>query len=148
MWKKPNSVAELIETVKQYFPDLEIFSRAFGITASVKQKKSGVNFSYRETLESALKMGEDCLQFMGIRAFQARRSAAAFKQHDAYMVEEVSKYMDDEKTMFSKAKEIRTMLEQQLRDDNKNFHKSDDVAWDTTQLRQAVNQNKFEKNKE
>ncbi|MEZ0387153.1 MAG: monovalent cation:proton antiporter-2 (CPA2) family protein, partial [Verrucomicrobium sp.] len=65
---------EIIDTVKQHFPNLKILARASGRLAAYEMVRRGVEYIYRETLGSSLDMAAQTLRLLGFPAHEALRA--------------------------------------------------------------------------
>ncbi|MDH5197233.1 MAG: monovalent cation:proton antiporter-2 (CPA2) family protein, partial [Gemmatimonadota bacterium] len=73
---------KLVETARKHFPHLTILARAFDRPDAFDLMEAGVQRVYRDTLDTALRVGVDALRLLGHRAHQATRAAARFRRHD------------------------------------------------------------------
>jgi voltage-gated potassium channel Kch len=78
----------LVEEVKKHFPHLTILARASGRNQAFDFLDHGVDHVYRELFDSSLRMGTTALQLLGMRAYQAHRTARSFRRHDEQAVRE------------------------------------------------------------
>jgi monovalent cation:proton antiporter-2 (CPA2) family protein len=84
----------IAEYVKQHYPHVKIIARAKGRTEAFPLAKLGVDV-IRETLGSALMVGELTLEALGDTAYRARKLVHLFKQHDAAFFNEQLPHVGD-----------------------------------------------------
>ncbi|QEK53154.1 potassium transporter [Pedobacter aquae] len=134
----PQQCLEMVAMVKKNFPHLKILSRAYDRNDSFDLMESGVDFIYRETLDSSLRLGADALQMIGFRAYQTHRAARTFLKHDERVLADLIKHRHDSKSYISVAKEKITELEELiLRDIKDEGILERDSGWDSDKLRTA-----------
>ena len=121
---------EICELVQREFPHLKILARANSRQHAYELMRHGVEHVYRETTGTALELGEDALRVLGFRANQAHRAARIFKGYDDASARELVKFLDDEQTYVSVARQHVANLETVLRDDRRRFASRDDSAWE------------------
>lgn len=132
----PQQCLEMVAMVKKNFPHLKILSRAYDRNDSFDLMESGVDYIYRETLDSSLRLGADALQMIGFRAYQTHRAARTFLKHDERVLADLIKHRHDTKSYISVAKEKITELEELiLRDIKDEGILERDSGWDSEKLR-------------
>ncbi|KHJ39477.1 glutathione-regulated potassium-efflux system protein KefC [Pedobacter glucosidilyticus] len=132
----PQQCLEMVAMVKKNFPHLKILSRAYDRNDSFDLMESGVDYIYRETLDSSLRLGADALQMIGFRAYQTHRAARTFLKHDERVLADLIKHRHDSKSYISVAKEKITELEELiLRDMKDEGILERDSGWDSDKLR-------------
>ena len=75
----PDSAAELLRRVRREYPHMVILARALNTVDERRLLKEGVDRAYRETLETALLMGEDVLELVGMSPLDAQAFAERFR---------------------------------------------------------------------
>ncbi|MEZ5449421.1 MAG: NAD-binding protein [Thiolinea sp.] len=95
-----DSVDRIIETAQRHFPHLKIYTRAYDVLHYHRLKNRKVDHIERELFHSSLKMGEQCLQGLGMRAYQARRAAVEFARHDERVTAKIGEHIDDSNRIF------------------------------------------------
>ncbi|MGB9633430.1 MAG: monovalent cation:proton antiporter-2 (CPA2) family protein, partial [Chloroflexaceae bacterium] len=78
----PERTLEVAHTAKKHFPQLGIMARAFDWSDALELRAAGVEHVYRESLDTAARMGADALRLAGFRAHRAYRAAQTFVRHD------------------------------------------------------------------
>jgi monovalent cation:proton antiporter-2 (CPA2) family protein len=102
----------IVETVQQHFPKLQILARAAGRDHAYRLLHHGVDHIFRETLGSSLDLSIAALRTLGFRAYEAQRSAKAFRDYDEQTVRELAQYSEDESQLIAQAKQrIRSLDE-------------------------------------
>ncbi len=132
---EPEKNLELIETAKKHFPHLEILARADDRPDAYSMMDAGVEHVYRETLDSALRLGADALCLLGFRSYQATRSARKFRCHDDDALRELAALRHDQKRYLSKARERIRLLEEILLAEHRDAGEERDAGWDVESLR-------------
>ena len=88
----------IIATAKKHFPNLKIVARAVDRRHAyqiIQQKIAGFR---RETFDSALKLGVDALQILGVDAREAQHVADVFAKHDEEMLHKLAEVWGDEQS--------------------------------------------------
>jgi voltage-gated potassium channel Kch len=73
---------EIARTAREHFPHLRILARAEDRPVTFDLLEPGIEDVYRDTLDTALRVGVDALRTVGVRAHRAHRSAQAFRRYD------------------------------------------------------------------
>ncbi|BDA79337.1 potassium transporter [Leptospira kobayashii] len=108
---------DLIRTAKKHFPHLEILARAGDREEAYILKELGAHRIYRETRETAIRLGVDAMRLLGYRAYQAEVSAQTFMKHDEDTFHELFEHRSDRKTYISLAKQRNAELERLMKVD-------------------------------
>jgi voltage-gated potassium channel Kch len=124
-------------TAREHFPALRILVRAAGRPAAFDLIEAGVTDVYRDTLDTALRVGVDALRSVGVRAHRAHRSAQAFRRHDEQQLRALAAEGRQELGAYlSRVRAAIRDLEESLR---REFADGDsrvaDAAWDVESLR-------------
>ena len=130
----PEKTLDIIETAKKHFPGLQIVVRSNSWQDSYDLLDAGINDIYRETLDSALRLGADVLCKMGARKFQAHRAAKTFRKHDERYLRELAEMRYDKKRLISGARQRIEDLEKLMLNQMENLGKDKDLGWDATSL--------------
>ncbi|MBC8045995.1 MAG: cation:proton antiporter [Fimbriimonadaceae bacterium] len=139
----PEKCLELITTVKKHFPNLQIMVRAYDRADTFKMMDEGLLYIYRETLDSALRMGVDSLKLLGHRAYRVERMARTFRKHDEMNLKKLAAVRYDQKEFISTARQSISELEQFLLADLKEVNLDKDEGWDVESLREEVQNMRF-----
>ncbi|MEL6187105.1 MAG: cation:proton antiporter, partial [Myxococcota bacterium] len=86
----PAKTVELVHTAKKHFPNLKIMARARSRTDAYELLQAGIDHVYRETFDSALRMGTEALSVLGLRAHRAHRAAQRFRRRDEALMRELA----------------------------------------------------------
>jgi monovalent cation:proton antiporter-2 (CPA2) family protein len=130
----PDKRLQMIETIKKYFPDLQMLVRSRNRYDAYEQMNAGMLHIYRETIDTALRMGVDALKMMGHRAYTAQRSAQTFFKYDEQKLKDLAKLHTDEAAYISQAKEYIEELERIISTDGQQLHLTKDAGWDEESL--------------
>lgn len=121
---------EIVTQIQKHFPHLTILARARNRMHQYALMEAGVKHIFRETVDSALEIGEKALELLGLSKLQARRAARKFKQHDRRMLEKLFPYWRDESQHIAKTRIYREQLLQALREDRRDRDLHLDHHWD------------------
>jgi len=131
----PDKVLEIVALARTHFPHLTILARAFGRTEAYDLLDAGVELVYRETFESAVRLGADVLREVGFHAHDAHRRALAFRRLDERFLREMREHRHDEAAYVHEAKRRLEALEALLQADREAPTPELDAAWDSEPLR-------------
>ncbi len=126
---------ELARSIRKHFPQLTILARAAGRLAAYELIESGVTHVYRESIDSAMRLGVDALRLLGRRGHAAWRAAQHFRRRDEENMRRLAAVFRDRATHLSLAREAIADLEASMRADGVSGAASDDTAWDAESLR-------------
>jgi len=124
---------EIIAQLQKHFPNLTILARARNRMHQYALMEAGVKYIFRETVDSALAIGEKALILLGLSPLQARRAARKFKQHDERMLEALFPYWRDETQHIAQARIYREQLLQALQQDRRDKDLHLDHYWEDAQ---------------
>jgi CPA2 family monovalent cation:H+ antiporter-2 len=131
----PETNLELVETVKKNFPHLQLIIRAKNRFDAYELLDLDVKHIYRESLDTAVRMGVDILKMLGHRTYSAYRSGQNFIKYDeAAMVKLAGERHDKKQYILS----VRQQIEEQeelLTQDQTFDPTSTDHAWDSEHMR-------------
>ena len=119
----------MIETVKKHFPNLRMLVRASHRFDAYDQMNAGMLHVYRETLDTALRVGVDTLKFLGFRVYNAKRAARMFLKNDEFNLKKLAS-IRDRNLYIHTAKELIEELEQTMQEDLRNAGVLDEAGWD------------------
>jgi voltage-gated potassium channel Kch len=126
----------LARRIRHLFPHVQILARASGRLAAYELLEAGVTHVYRESLDTAMRMGSEALRLVGRRAHSSWRLAQAFRRRDEENTRRLATVFRDRQAHFSQAREAIRELEASLRSDAEGVVTADDAAWDAESLRQ------------
>jgi voltage-gated potassium channel Kch len=135
----PEVSATIAHTVRQHFPNLPILGRARNRAHYYQLRRAGVKKIFRETLASALEMGEATLHELGIRAHTAHRMAQAWRKHDERALEELGKlWGGDQGVYFAQARRMVEEAERLIGLEAPTVFQEVEAEWDNESLREEV----------
>lgn len=139
---EPEKTRAIIETANKHFPKLRIFTRTIGWNDSYEVLDMGIKNVYRETLDSALRLGADALCFLGHRRFQTHRALKSFRRNDDRYLQELSEMRHDNKQYILGARRRIEDLEELLKTELNRVGKDKDLGWDASSLIEEYGDNK------
>ena len=129
-------VLEIVHTAEKHFPHLQILARARGRTEAYDLHEAGVGHVYRETFDTAVRVGADALRMLGVPGHRAHRAALTFRKHDDRSVVEMGKVRNDQQMLVRTARERLAEVEAILRLDRDERAPEDaEPAWDASARR-------------
>lgn len=140
-----DKILEIAETSKKHFPNLKIIARSIGWLNAYDLLDAGINDIFRETFDSALRMGVESLTVLGFRKNQTHRAAKTFRKHDERYLRELAKMRDNQKEYINAAKQRIIDLEKLMITEIDNIGKDKDMGWDATSLRAEFSSKKKNK---
>lgn len=75
----PEGSAELIKRVRREFPQMKLLTRAVDRAAEAQLQQLGADRAYSDTFETALLIGEDVLELVGVSPLDAQAMAERFR---------------------------------------------------------------------
>jgi Trk K+ transport system NAD-binding subunit len=130
---------EMIDTIKKHFPNLRMLVRSTNRYDAYDQMNAGMLHVYRETIDTALRVGVDTMRFLGYRSYSAQRAARAFFKLDEANLKKLASIQDKEEYILSARfhiEEMERMLQQDIMVAN-----SVDNGWDEESLIADANKN-------
>lgn len=118
----------VLELCRHEFPHLQIFARCRNRQDAYPFVHAGVP-AYRETFDTALRMGRDVLKSLGVPAFEAEKASYQFRIHDESTVIQMAKHVDDEKQLVQLSYQAREDLSRLIREDQKRFSDPEPDGW-------------------
>ena len=105
----------IVEMAQRHFPHLQIVARAYDVRHYYDLRKLGVTIAERELFEGSLRLGRECLQLMGIDAYEAREFADSFRDKN-YELLNINENLnrDNTKEFAAIVRKNREELERQL----------------------------------
>ena len=123
---------EMVETIKKHFPELRMLVRATNRYDAYDHMNAGMLHIYRETIDTALRVGVDAMRFLGYRAYTAQRAARTFLRLDEANLKKLSAIRDPDEYIIT-VKERIEELERVLQNDFLQMQVIDD-GWDEESL--------------
>jgi monovalent cation:proton antiporter-2 (CPA2) family protein len=124
---------EMIETVKKHFPHLHLYVRASNRFDAYDQMNAGMLHVYRETVDTALRLGKDVLQLLGHRAYKVHRMANKFLDYDEKVLKELAAIRDQDEYIIAVKGHIEE-LERVLKTDASRDIREVGGGWDEESL--------------
>lgn len=134
----PEAAPRLVETVHKHFPHLKLHVRSRNRVDAYALMDQGVLHIHRETLDTAIRMGVDVLQDLGVRHYTAHRAGQSFRQYDEAALRELASKRGDRKDYISIVRQKIAEQEELLRKDLHHDPTHADHAWDSEEMRDAV----------
>jgi CPA2 family monovalent cation:H+ antiporter-2/glutathione-regulated potassium-efflux system ancillary protein KefC/glutathione-regulated potassium-efflux system protein KefB len=140
----PEEIYQIVTNVQKHFPNLRIMTRTKGWRDSYEMIDLGVEHIYRETFDTALRMGVEALSLLGFRKHQVHRASVKFRKHDEETVRDFAKMRKEKKDYVQKVKLHFERLESVMLEEMENSHKNKDLDWDNSSLIQDYKERKPE----
>lgn len=126
-------------TVRKHFPNLTIYARSFEWRDSYDLYASGVDYVYREALDSSLRLGADVMRSLGFRAYHAERATQKFLRHDQESLAYLATLSGEKESVYiSAARQRIESLEQMLAADLRGDDLDRDAGWEPEALRDEM----------
>jgi CPA2 family monovalent cation:H+ antiporter-2 len=123
---------DLIEKAKKLFPNLTIMARAENRFDAYDLMDKGVTDIYRETLDTSVRLGIDCLVKLGHRQHSAYRAGQNFIRYDEAALQKLAQHRHDQgRYIFNATEQIR-LQEELLANDRAANPSLHDHAWDSS----------------
>lgn len=98
----------------------------------------GVPHIYRESIDTALRLGADVLHELGVRAHTAHRAALRFRSYDEAALKELAARRGDKQEYLSGVRAAIAEQEELLRKDIGLDLDDHDHAWDSQEMRDGI----------
>ncbi len=125
---------KIAEMVREHYPNVRILAKAIDRGHAYDFLRMGIHDVVRETYSSSLDLGKTALRHLGFRAYQARRCALIFRQHDESMMRDLHHLWDDQKNYIIESQQSRKDLERILANDQEKADVDEEKAWDTSAM--------------
>jgi CPA2 family monovalent cation:H+ antiporter-2/glutathione-regulated potassium-efflux system ancillary protein KefC len=121
---------KLVELTRKHYPNLKIAVNAYDHTAVYELMDLGVSHIRRTTFGSALSLGQDALQLLGVDPYEAYRLMRIFRKKDEKSMPTLyEKYLEDEDSYISMYQQHMTELEALMAFDMEADAEELDKAW-------------------
>ena len=127
---------EIIDTTKKYFPNLKIMARSISWDDHYEMVEKQIHGSYREFVDTSLRMAADALILIGYRSFQVHRALKKFRKHDEFFIRQLAHSSHEHTAYIKHSKQIIEDLEKMILDDIENEAKDKELGWDSFSRRQ------------
>ena len=136
----PERTLDLVRAVRRQWPQLAIMARAFDWDDAHELLAAGVPHVYRESLDTAVRLGVDALHLLGFRAHAAHRAGQRFVRHDEETLRELTTLRrgDDQRAYVGEVRRRIERLEAMLRADMAERDLDADGGWDPESLREEA----------
>jgi voltage-gated potassium channel Kch len=135
----PERTLELVHTAKTHFPHLTIMARAFEWDDAHDLIEAGVTHVYRESLDTAVRVGTEAMHMLGARAYTAQRAGHKFLRHDEEALRELTaRRKADRASYLSAIRQSIEQLEQIMLADRAEPDLNRDDGWDPETLREEM----------
>ncbi len=131
---------EMIETIKKHFPNLRMLVRSQHRFDSYDLMNAGMLHVYRETFDTAMRVGVDAMKFLGHRQYSAQRAARMFAKLDEATLKKLAAIRDWDEYVIA-ARENIEELERVLQADSRQIGEYTDTGWDEESLIVDANKN-------
>ena len=122
---------QLVETVKQEFPNLTMLVRAKDREHAYKLINLGVKYIFRETLDTSLDLSVQALRLLGFGAYRAHRAARTFKAYDEESVRHLAAFATaDEKDFLGELRQRVRFLDDLFEAERSGQPFASDTGWD------------------
>ncbi|MFT5572948.1 MAG: glutathione-regulated potassium-efflux system ancillary protein KefC [Cryomorphaceae bacterium] len=108
---------EIIETAKKHFPNIQIVARAIDRRHAYEIIRLNIASFRRETFDSAIRLGVDALQILGLSAEKAEHQAKVFAQHDEETLLKLAELWGDDQSYGVAIRQRMEDLQQVLSED-------------------------------
>ncbi|MFO1228595.1 glutathione-regulated potassium-efflux system protein KefC [Roseateles sp.] len=105
---------EIVELVREHFPQAKIVARARNVTHYFKLREQGLTHIERETFDAALRSARSVLELTGMEPHAARKHAMRFRQHNIELLEATLPLQRDQAALVAAAKAGRAQFDQLL----------------------------------
>jgi len=120
-----------VEKTQKLFPNLTIMVRAANRQDAYDYIDAGIRDIYRESLDTAVRLGIDVLVKLGYRKYTATRAGQNFIRYDEAAMHKLALHRHDESAYISKSREEIRMQQQLLASDREINPTVNDHAWDS-----------------
>ncbi|WP_432258543.1 glutathione-regulated potassium-efflux system protein KefC [Cupriavidus sp. TMH.W2] len=120
---------ELIDRVRERFPELQIYARARHVSHVYQLKDRGVHLFEREMFEGSLMLGRRVLEGLGFDPAEARNVALRFRRHNIQAIDRFYPHYTDQKKLVSLARQARDELEEMFRQDREQRRQREEAEW-------------------
>lgn len=131
-------VDSIVDVAQKHFPHLQLLVRAHNRFHAYALMKRGIAFPYRETIDTAIRVGVDALRALGFRAYAATRAGQQFLTYDEEAMVELARHFHEGTDYVGAVRERVAEQERLLQRDAAVDHTEGDHAWDSAPIVQIV----------
>lgn len=114
--------------------------RSSNRTDAYDQMNAGMLHVYRETLDTALRLGVDAMKFLGYRSYTAQRTSRTFFKLDELNMKKLASIREQDQYI-NTARQLIEELEGVIKADGLNISFTSDAGWDEEGLIKDAKQN-------
>ena len=126
---------QIVHLAQTHFPNLAILARARGRAEAYDLMEAKVEGVYRETFDTALRVGVDALRLLGQSSHRAHRAAQMFRRVDERTIVEMAAVRHDQERLMRTARDRVALLERTLAADRARERALDEGGWDAETMR-------------
>jgi CPA2 family monovalent cation:H+ antiporter-2 len=126
---------QIVHLAQSHFPNLAILARARGRAEAYDLMEAKVEGVYRETFDTALRVGVDALRLLGHSSHRAHRAAQMFRRVDERTIVEMAAVRHDQERLMRTARDRVALLERTLAADRARERALDEGGWDAETMR-------------
>lgn len=114
---EPEKTMEIIHTAQKHFPHLKLLARAIDRRHAYELIQANIHGMRRETFDSALHLGVDALQLLGISEAEAKHAGSVFEEHDDEVLRKLAEVWGDDQRYGMAVQKGLQELKQVLQDE-------------------------------
>jgi monovalent cation:H+ antiporter-2, CPA2 family len=122
---------DLIEKAQKLFPHLTLMVRAENRYDAYELIEMGIKDIYRESVDTSIRLGIDCLVKLGYRRYSATRAGQNFLKYDEAALHKLAPHRHDQSAYIFTVREQVQLQEQLLTNDREANPTLGDHAWDS-----------------
>ncbi|ALM20589.1 potassium transporter [Nonlabens sp. MIC269] len=132
---------EVALLVKEKYPHVELLVRAKNRYEAYELLNLGIEYIYRETLDTSLSLASDALHKLGFRKYTLNRQVQNFITYDVESLKRLAKEPKRDENYIFKARQELEQQEKLLERDFKRGIVTYDKHWDGEHIRKSLEQN-------
>lgn len=122
---EPDKTLDIIQTAKKYYPHLRILARAIDRRHAYELVREEIAGYQRETFDSALRLGVQALEELGVDNQQAQQAGQLFADHDEQSLTILASLWGDDKSYGAAVRQRMEDLKQVLQNDRQEKDKDE-----------------------
>ncbi len=131
----------LAKVVRERYPRVRVLARAVSRSGTFELLQAGIDDVYRDTTDTALRLGRDALAVLGTPRHHAHRLAQSFRRQDELIVRNLAATRLEMSTYVDRLRgDIRALEDDLQREFGPNAEPLRDEAWDDATLRSEAAQ--------
>jgi CPA2 family monovalent cation:H+ antiporter-2 len=132
----PSTHHELIDRLRKHYPNLKLMVRVKDRAEAYDMIDLGLGDVYRESLDTAIRLGVDVLIKLGRRRYSATRAGHTFLKNDEAALLKLAPHRHDERSYIFNAREQIRLQEKLLSDDRNANPALNDHAWENDRYKE------------